>query len=238
METHFISVIIPTINEEKHLPILLSQLKKQTFKNYEIIVSDGGSKDKTVEIARNFGCIITKGGTVAEGRNGGAKIAKGDLLLFTDADNIFLSEDFLEKAVREFEKRNLGVASFPIFPKGNWLDKIVYSLYNLWTKISQNFLPHATNTILVKKEVFEKVGGFDEEITIGEDHDFARRAGKISKFGFIETKPIITSARRIEREGRLKLYTKYLLAGIYIILFGPPKKDFFHYWLERKEKEK
>jgi glycosyltransferase involved in cell wall biosynthesis len=229
-----LSIIIPTLNEEEYLPILLNQIKKQNFFDYEIIVADGGSNDKTVEIAKQFGCIITKGGNPAQGRNGGAKIAKGDVFLFMDADNIYLPDNFLEKLLNEFKKRNLGVASFPIYPKGNWFDKFAYGLYNWWVKTTQKFLAHATNSVLVKREVFEKVGGFDQDIKIGEDHDFAKRSAKISKFGFIETEPVLTSTRRFERDGRLKTYLKYFLAGLHIFFFGPVKSDIFKYRLEKK----
>ncbi len=226
-----LSIIIPTLNEEKYLPILISQLKKQTFQDFEIIVSDGGSTDKTREIAQSFGCKVVEGGLPAKARNEGAKIAKGELFLFLDADNIYLPEDFLEKAIREFEKRNLGVATFPLYVAGNFfVDKIAYFLYNLWVKLTQRFFPLACNIILTKREVFEKVGGFDEKVFVGEDHDFAQRAGKISKFGFIEKAgKVITSARRLEKEGRLKAYSKYILAGVHFYFFGPPKKKIFSY---------
>lgn len=224
-----LSIIIPTLNEEKLLPILLKEIKKQNFSDCEIIVSDAGSKDKTVEIAKNFGCQIAKGGLPPKGRNEGAKIARGDLFLFLDADNIYLPENFLNKLLGEFKKRNLKVASFPVCPQGNWFDKLAYGTYNCWVKLTQNFLAYATNGVLVKREIFEKIRGFDEEIKIGEDHDFAKRAAKIGKFGFIETKSVLTSTRRFEREGRLRAYSKYILAGIYIFLFGPVKKNIFKY---------
>ena len=225
-----LSIIIPTLNEEKYLPILISQLKKQTFQDFEIIVSDGGSTDKTREIAQSFGCKVVEGGLPGKARNEGAKVAKGELFLFLDADNIYLSDDFLEKAIKEFEKRNLGVATFPLYVAGNFIDKIAYFFYNLLVKITQRFFPLACNIILTKKEVFEKVGGFDEKIFLGEDHDFAQRAGKISKFGFIEKAgKVITSARRFEKEGRFKTYLKYILAGIHFFLFGAPKKKIFNY---------
>ena len=229
-----VSIIIPTLNEEKHLPILLKEIKKQNFKNFEIIVADGGSKDKTIEIAKSFGCKITKGGNPAKGRNEGAKIAKGEIFLFLDADNIFLPKNFLEVAIEELKKRKLGIATFPIYPAGNFLDKFIYSFYNWWVKTSQSFSAFATNALLVKKEVFEKIGGFDEEIKIGEDHDFAKRASKISKFGFIKTKPILTSARRFKKEGRFKIYLKYFLALLHMIFIGPVKSDIFKY---RKQKD-
>lgn len=225
-----LSIIIPTFNEEKYLPLLLKEIKKQDFKeDYEIIVADACSQDKTVEIAKNFGCIITKGGLPAKGRNEGAKIAKGDIFLFLDADNIYLPNHFLENLISEFKKRNLGVASFPVEPAGNKFDKFAYKIYNFWVKLTQNFFAFATNSILVKREVFEKIGGFDEDIKIGEDHDFAKRAAKISKFGFIETRPLLTSARRFEKDGRFKTYLKYLLVGLYMLFLGKVKTDIFRY---------
>ncbi|PIS39324.1 MAG: hypothetical protein COT33_02565 [Candidatus Nealsonbacteria bacterium CG08_land_8_20_14_0_20_38_20] len=224
-----ISIIIPTLNEEKLLPLLLSQIRKQGFSDLEIIIADAGSKDKTIELAENFGCKIAKGGLPAKGRNEGAKIAQGDIFLFMDADNFYLPENFLNKLIGEFKKRNLDVASFTICPDGNWFDKLAYGVYNGWVKAIQNFLAYATNAVLVKRELFEKIRGFDEEIKIGEDHDLAKRASKIGKFGFIKTKPVLTSTRRFEREGRLRTYSKYILAGIYMAFLGPVKKNIFKY---------
>jgi len=146
-----------------------------------------------------------------------------------DADNIYLPENFFKKLLEEFEKRNLDVASFPIRPQGNGIDKLFYGLYNWWVKSAQKFSVWATNSVLVRKEIFKKINGFDEEIKIAEDHDFAKRAARVGKFGFIRTEPVLTSTRRFRRDGRLKTYSKYLLAGAYILFFGPIKKDIFKY---------
>jgi glycosyltransferase involved in cell wall biosynthesis len=224
-----LSIIIPTLNEEECLPILLSQIKKQNFKDYEIIIADAGSTDRTVEIAKSFGCRVVKGGSPAKGRNEGAKVAKGEIFLFMDADNIYLPDGFLQKLISEFDKRNLGVASFPIYPKGNFIDKIFYFFYNKFVEIFQNWTAFATNSVLIRREVFEKIGGFDEEIFIAEDHDLAKRASKISKFGFIKTEPVLTSPRRFEIDGRVKTYGKYLITAIYMLFFGPVKRKIFEY---------
>ncbi len=77
-----LSIIIPTLNEENYLPLLLESIKKQNFNDYEIIVADAGSTDKTLEIAKNYGCITMAGGLPAKGKNEGAGMAKGDLLFF------------------------------------------------------------------------------------------------------------------------------------------------------------
>lgn len=225
-----LSIIIPTLNEERYLPILLKEIKKQKFGEssvYEIIVADANSEDRTVEIARNFGCKIVKGGRPAKGRNEGVKIAEGSIFLFMDADNVYLPENFFENILSEFKKRNLGVASFPIEPDGKKIDKIFYGIYNNFVNLTQ--IPFATNSILVKKEVFEKNKGFDEEIRIGEDHDFVQRAARLGKFGFIKTEPVLTSSRRLEQDGRLKTYLKYMLVGIHIVLLGSIKTDIFKY---------
>lgn len=224
-----ISIIIPALNEEKYLPILLKQIRKQDLVDYEIIVADADSHDKTKEIAQDFGCKIVKGGLPPYARNQGAKAAKGNIFLFLDADNIYLAPNLLNDLLVKFQKRNLDIACFPIFPDGNRFDYFAYKIYNIWVSLTQNFLPHATNAILVKKEIHTKIKGFDEQIKIAEDHDYARRAAKFGSFGFIKTKPALTSARRFITDGRIKTYSKFLLCGLYIFLIGPVKKDIFKY---------
>ena len=105
-EKIFLSIIIPTWNEEKYLPRLLDCIRNQTYKNYEIIVADANSKDNTRKIAKKFGCRITNGGLPAVGRNNGAKIAKGYFLIFIDAD-VQIENDFLENSVNEINKKIL-----------------------------------------------------------------------------------------------------------------------------------
>lgn len=100
-----LSIIIPTLNEEKHLEKLLKSIKKQDFNHYEIIVADAGSKDKTLEIAKRYKCRIAKGGSPAQGRNQGAEEARGDLLLFLDAD-VILPDKIFGKTLKEFKKEN------------------------------------------------------------------------------------------------------------------------------------
>jgi len=224
-----LSIIIPTLNEEDYLPLLLESIKKQNFNgDYEIIVADANSKDRTIEIAKKYGCKITKGGLPAKGKNEGAKIAKGDLLLFLDADTISLLPKFLDTILEKFRARDLDIVSFSLSPKENKFDKFAYSLYNFWARFTQGFLPHAAQAILIKKEVHQIIGGFDEEIKIAEDHFYVRTAAKFAKFRFINL-PLLVSSRRFERDGRFKTYLKYLLVGLHLFFLGPVKSDIFRY---------
>lgn len=232
-----LSIIIPTLNEQGYLSKLLSEIKRQNFNDLEIIVADAASNDETIKIAYEFGCKVVAGGSPAKGRNEGAKAAKSELLLFMDADTLFLPENFFEKAISDLEKRKLGIAAFPIFVAGNKVDKMIYKLYNLWVFLVQKFLPYASNAILVKKSVHETILGFDEQIKIAEDHDYARRASRVSKFGLIKTKPILTSARRFEAEGRLRTYFKYFLVGFFM-LFGPIKLNIVKYRFDYPKNQK
>jgi len=225
-----ISIIIPTFNEEKYLPSLIDSVKKQDYNDFEIIVADADSEDKTIEIAKNFGCQITNGGLPAKGRNEGAKIAKGNLLLFLDADTI-LPKDFFDKALKEFKERNLDIASFCLEPQAkNRFKKFLFdAFYNFPILIFEKFLAHGAQAILVKKEIFEKIGGFDEKIKFAEDHSFMRKAKKVGNFGILRKVRVFSSLRRFEREGFVKTYLKYFLAEIYMIFFGDIKKDIFKY---------
>ena len=226
-----LSIIIPTLNEEKYLPLLLNSVKQQKIReDYEIIVADAGSRDKTLKIARSFGCRIAPGGLPAKGRNEGAKVAKGDLLLFLDAD-LKLPHDFLEKSLKEFKDKKLGVASYCLEPKTK--KRIVKTgfnlLYNRPITLSEKLLAYGTMGILVKREIFEKIGGFDEDVKLAEDMYFIRQASKIGKFGIIRSTKIYITLRRFESDGYLKTLFKYLLCNLYMFSGKAVRSNVFKY---------
>ena len=101
-----LSIIIPTYNEEDYLPVLLDSIKEQNFDDYEVLVADANSKDRTREIAEEYGCIVVDGGLPAVGRNNGAKVAKGDILLFLDSD-LKLNDVYLLFVIYEFNMLSL-----------------------------------------------------------------------------------------------------------------------------------
>jgi len=237
-----ISIIIPTLNEEKRLPLLLASIKSQEFELHEIIVADAGSKDKTVEIARNYGCIVISGGLPAKGRNEGAKVAKGELLFFIDADSI-LPKNFFAKALDEFNERNLDFASFGLVPiEGTKISRLAFdTFYNNYIYALEKVLPHAAMGVLAKRDLFLRLNGYDETIKLSEDHDLSRRAKKIAKYGIIRSVKIHVSDRRFKKDGWTKTIIKYFLCELHMIFIGPVRSDIFDYKFDhygRKETKK
>ena len=237
-----ISIIIPSLNEEKYLSLLLESIKKQSFSDYETILADAGSKDKTLEIAKNYNCRIIPGGLPAKGRNEGAKVAKGDTLFFLDADTIMPDENFLGKSIEEFIKRELDVASFCLvpLPKGKFSSFALNLFYNQPIVLLESALPHAATGILSKKDMFEKAGGFDEDVKLAEDHYFARRAQKVfgAKFGIIKTTELYVSDRRFKTDGWVSVGLRYFLCELHLIFIGPVKSDIFKYKFNHYNKTK
>lgn len=230
-----ISIVIPALNEEKYLPKLLESIKKQDFNDYEIIVADANSRDKTRQIAKKFKCRVVDGGLPAEGRNNGAKAAKGNILFFIDAD-CQINNNFFKKALNQVENMNLDVAACFVRPLSKKiLDNASFAFLNCWIYITQSFFPHASGAgIFCKKNLHERINGFNEKIKLGEDMDYAKRAGKYGKFGALSSVKTYTSVRRFDKEGRLKLLVKMLISGIYRIVIGEVTTDLFKYRLRYK----
>lgn len=236
-----LSIITPTLNEEKYLLLLLESIKKQDFGDYEIIIADAGSTDKTLEIAKKYNCIIIPGGLPAKGRNEGVKIAKGDILFFLDADTV-LPNNFFEKALSEFNKRDLELASFCLIPlpKNRMSLFFMNIFYNQPIVLLESALPHAATGILVRKNLFDKLGGFDEDVKLAEDHYLARRAQKLfsAKLGIIKSTEIFVSDRRFRTDGWVSVGIRYFLCELHLIFLGPVKSNIFNYKFDHYNNKK
>ncbi|MCB1158321.1 MAG: glycosyltransferase [Leptospiraceae bacterium] len=225
-----ISIIIPTLNEEEFLPVLLESIKKQTFTDYEIIVADAGSKDKTAEVAEKFGAKVVPGGMPGPGRNRGAEAARGEFLFFFDAD-VSLPEDFLESALNEMEERFLDLATCEFKPQSDLqLDKLMFKLANLTVKLNQSINPRAAGfCIFITRRLFNRVGGFDEDVKIAEDHDLVDRASKFRPLRFLNSTALSVSIRRLVKEGRFSLIEKYFHVELHLLTKGSIKDDIIEY---------
>jgi glycosyltransferase involved in cell wall biosynthesis len=225
-----LSVVIPTLNEEKYLPLLLGSLDGQTYRDFEIIVADAGSRDSTCDLAAKAGCRIVEGGLPGRGRNNGAVAARGEWLLFLDAD-VILPPHFLQAVTEEILRKGLEVATCAVEPiSGKRVDKVLHGIANVYFRATQSFWPHAPGfCIYVKKSVHQSINGFDEDITLAEDHDYVLRASKIARFAYIKKVKIPVSIRRLEKDGRFMITLKYLLAETHLIFLGPIKSNIFNY---------
>lgn len=221
-----ISVIIPTYNEEKYIKNLLVALKHQDYKKkYEIVVGDSKSKDRTVKIAKNFTdkVVIIGKRTIGAGRNAAAKIAKGDIFLFMDADTVPLS-NLLTEVERVFKENDVIAMSCPILPStynntemfGTWaLNEVI-----LKGSIKLHMPLFASICFAVRKDVFEKVGGFNEDLKVTEDIEFSIRLRKLKgKFKFNPNTIVIASTRRHKKWGAIKIVKSWPLGYITHKLF-------------------
>ena len=205
------SIIIPTYNEEEYLPVLLESIKEQDFDDYEVIVADANSTDRTREIAEEYGCIVVDGGLPAVGRNNGAKVAQGEYLLFLDSD-LKLTEDYLRDVLYEFQMEHLGIAITQMLPLSNKVqDKLFHDFANYFMISAEKIKPHGAGCygIIAKKKLHDECGGFDESLTFGEDTDYIERLAKKERFRVLRNAKIGVSTRRLEEEGIVTLIQQY-----------------------------
>ena len=225
-----LSIIIPTLNEGRYLPLLLNSISKQSFGDFEVIVADADSNDGTVRIAREFGAKIAKGGMPARGRNNGARMAQGEFLFFLDAD-VILPENFIQRAYDEMQERFLDLSTCEVIPLSELqIDKVLHSLANLSIRMGQFTSPHAAGfCILTSRRLFERINGFDESLTMAEDHDFVKRASRFRPLRVLDSTQISVSVRRLEKEGRSVLVNKYLQVELHRIFKGELKTAVVEY---------
>lgn len=211
-----LSIVIPTLNEEKYLPQLLEDIKKQSLQPVKIIVSDANSKDKTRLIATSYGAVVVDGGLPGVGRNNGAKVVDTEYILFIDADVELKNKYFLEKSLKNFEKFNLDAANFKFGMIGIPHIDLIYISWNIMQYISLKIFkkPFASGIILIKRHVFEENKGFDETIKLNEDYEFIKRIYKKGyKFAILPQK-IYPSPRRYLKAGVLSVFLMYFIGTL------------------------
>lgn len=234
-----VSFIIPALNEEKRIAALIDNIN-QVDKNYdyEIIVSDGHSTDKTIEIAQKKGAIVVSDysdapKTIANGRNSGAETATGDLFIFCDADTVLKDpHNFLSEVFLVFRNNQIigGAPRLSIFPDETILkDKIFHFLFNKIVQFSfTTKVPICGGQCqIVRAHSFREAGGYNINIVHGEDSDFFRRLRKIGKLHFFNNLVVYESPRRYRRFG----YILLLMEGVYSLVYQQIfKKNVFKEW--------
>ncbi|MDP3888445.1 MAG: glycosyltransferase [bacterium] len=180
-----VTVLVPTKNSARFLKLCLESIKKQSYKNIEIILIDNFSKDETLNIAREYTpFVFQKGPERTAQLNFGAKKARGKYLYRVDSDFV-VDNDHVKNMVEKCEKENLdAIATF------NRSDPTV----SFWSKVRNLERETYKNDDLIlasrffTKRVFQKAGGFNETIVAGEDYDLHNRLLKIGcRMGKVET---------------------------------------------------
>ncbi len=209
-----VSIIIPAYNEEENIEKTLKSLLNQTYKNFEIIVVDNNSKDKTKEIASKYANTITetKQGYIHAVKRG-VNETNGDVLTICDADSIYPSK-WLEKTLKPFNNNHIvavyGTAKF--YDAGKFMAFVSLISYSLFLIVSKIFgLDNTAGfNFLFRRDAYEKVGGYDEDWKWGSpDIEFGKKLKKAGKVK-LNLIAVETSSRRFKKGGFLKTTKMFL----------------------------
>jgi glycosyltransferase involved in cell wall biosynthesis len=221
-----VSVIVPTWNEEKYLSKCLHSLKNQVGRGpMEVIVVDGGSTDRTLEVAAKYAdkVLVEPGKPVGAARNIGARHASGDTLAFIDADTVACG-NWLDEIVHTLRtnSRAVGVTG-PTRPyEGSRLDELAYNVATGWVqRLSLRLsLPHVPGfNCAYRESAFWEARGFDEHRQVSEDIMLGLRIRHQGPIFFNPEMLAFTSLRRIKNYGYLYLTTYYAMNWAAVLLF-------------------
>ena len=210
MSTIETSIIIPTFNEEENIGRCLETVVN--IPGIEVIISDGGSTDKTVEMAGGYRDVKVVSSIRGRGAqmNAGASYAHGEILLFLHADSI-LSREVILKIPCVFKNNSIVGGAFKIRLLS---DRLPYRLIEAGINFRSRLLklPYGDQGLFVKRSVFKELGGFGG-MAVCEDLDFIWRLKKLGEIAILDEE-ILSSVRRWENNGvlRTSLRNQFLLA--------------------------
>lgn len=231
------SLIIPVLQEEKiigqTLSLYTNELKQKY--NFEIIISDGGSTDKTTDIALLYADTILRFDrdrkqTIAEGRNIGAIFAKSENLIFLNIDSVPENIDTFFQEINLWAEHKGKLSKYKAIScfvsvfenERTFKDIVFYSILNsyFWFLNIIGIGMARGECIFIKKQVFDAFNGFNSKLVAGEDFDLFHRISKYHKTGFSSKIRILESPRRFRQKGYvLTLYT-WFLNSISVLLNG------------------
>lgn len=235
-----LAIVIPTLNEENYIGSLLESIFKQTVSPKEVIIVDAFSKDKTEAEVNKYKKKLPRlqfyqipKYTISRQRNFGAKETSASHILFLDADTVLIDQDTLEKYFQEVNEKDPGLALAANYPlSDHWKDKVLFQAANIGTKAVRDFYPLAVAiNLYIKRDIFDRLGGFDEKIKLGEDCELVQRYAKAGfKYLVLEKPRVFTSVRRFRKEGRIGYVVKSINSLIGSEIYGyhknPSVKDY------------
>jgi len=224
-----LSIIIPTLNEAELLPLLLGDIKQQQNISLEVIVGDGGSSDATRSVAEKYGAgFVTAGRGRGKQMNAAAAQASGVYLLFLHADSSIGSPNLLRDGVTaltaEVASQKVIAGHFSLrFMRSTRRNAMAYRYAEEKSAFNRVGTTNGDQGLLLAKDSFRSLGGFDESMPFLEDQ---RIAAKIRSAGKWITLPgcLKTSARRFETEG---FHRRYILMSMMMGLYSVGAEEFF-----------
>jgi len=224
-----ISFIVPTLNEGTVLEPMLTSIRTLTKVPYEIIVSDGGSKDGTLEIAHRLANKVVentsgKRQNIAIGRNEGAKVAEGEFLVFMDAD-VFIANmnAFFSRALAYFHAHP-ECAGYVVYLEvlqehRTFADAFFHGMYNRWLYFMNNILhsPLSQGEFqMMPAKFYTQTGGYNETIAASEDMEIFMRLAKLGTIHVDTQLRAAHTGRRAHKIGWIKMLSLWTVNGIMV----------------------
>lgn len=217
-----ISIIIPTYNEEEIIEGCLQLLSQQTVprEQYEIIIVDGGSEDRTVEMAEQCAdkIITQESEGVGGARNDGVAIAKYDLIATTDAD-VVMSTDWLERIIGHFQDPDVVGVCGPNLPlEDERKARIAYFFINIvhWLSVILKVTGMPGNNTAFRKQPFLEIGGYSD-VSYLDDMEMGFRLRHMGTIKFDPKLAVKVSIRRMEEEGYWHIMLLWLKGDINLL---------------------
>jgi len=206
----------------------------------ELIVSDGGSTDATLDIARKHADVVVlheeaRRQTIAEGRNQGADNAKGDVLVFINGDTVPKNLEAFSACLSAFAARSgryarASALACPVSfadSEQQLQDRVFHVVYNSYVRLLSLLRVGAGRgeCQVVRREMFRRVGGYRKELVAGEDFDLFARIGLRGRVLFAHELHVIESPRRFRKFGYLRVLGSWTLNALSVMFTGRSSSD-------------
>ena len=235
------SVVIPAYNEAQFLPLTLDRLfesMKAMEIAGEVVVVDNNSTDNTAQIARDFGATVVfeKINQISRARNTGARSAASQYLVFLDADTL-VSATLLEKALTNLRRKDC-CGGGAVVAADRPLRPFYRNALKFWNRLSVRLHLAAGSFVYCRKDGFEAIGGFSEEVYVGEEIWFSiyyRRWGKRQgkEFVIIDDAPVVTSMRKLD--WFTKSRTTSMILPVLLFPLISRRRSLCGYWYQRPD---
>lgn len=239
-ENILISIIIPVYNGEKYIADTIKSVIDQTYKNWELIIVDDGSTDNTADIVKQFNdsriSYIKKNNTgVSDTRNVGANLAKGEILCFLDADDVWLPQNLEKKLSKLTKEQDSILVTSPMYL---WDERTDYQnckiigkpTFDEWKEFRELRNISIPSSVLMYKNYFLEAGMFDTKISTSADFDLVIRLRELGKFTYVNEPLLLYRCHPSQMHNNIALYKHDM---IYILKKYKSNINFFptsHEW--------